>query len=127
MTDTEPIARFRHSDAAKAWATSEERTPLFTVATYDEHGNEEERTFTMPAKPNAGLALHYLRMARTAASPDVAMSWLVETAVGEEGYLALADELAGVEDGAEAQRILQGITERIQRVAMGGLDKGPKG
>lgn len=124
MTDTQaPVASFTHTDAAAQWANSPERVALFSVTRG--HGDDGEpivETFTMPARPNAGLALRFLRMVRTSASPDVAMSWLIETAVGEEGYLALADELSGIEDGAEAQRILQAITERIQRVAMGGLE-----
>ena len=124
MTDTAaPIANFAHTDAAADWANSAERVPLFTVSRPSDDGGEPiVETFTMPAKPNAGLALRFLRMVRTAVSPDVAMSWLIEAAVGEAGYLALADELSGIEDGEEAQRILQALTEKIQRVAMGGLE-----
>lgn len=124
MTDIAPIATFTHSDAAAQWANSPDRVPLFSVKRTDGVGDGEPQvdTYTMPARPNAGLALRFLRMVRTSASPDVAMSWLIETAVGEEGYLALADELSGIADGKEATRILQSITEKIQRVAMGGLE-----
>lgn len=125
-----------HSEASNDWAASTDRVPVFHIRKpfVDEHQgdrpdgwqqpDDEVVTYTMPSKPNAGLALAYLKLARRA-NADVAMSWLIETAVGEEGYDALADDLAGVESGDEAQRILTGITERIQRVAMGGLD--PKG
>jgi hypothetical protein len=130
MTETvKPIASFVHTDAASTWANSPERVPLFDVTRPgiipDDavEGYTPEpivETFTMPAKPNPGLALDFLRRARK--QGDVAMAWLIETAVGEAGYDALIEELAGVEDGAEATRILQSIVEKIQRVAMGGLE-----
>lgn len=130
----------RRGKSAEEWALSEERALVFTVvkrnperAEYDaqemhsegEDGPEHEtRTdYTMPAKPNPGLALAYLKRARENA--DLAMSWLVELAIGEEGYDALTDEMTGMTDGKEAVALLQGVVEKIQKVAMGGLD-GPK-
>lgn len=141
MTETtkprigEPIAVLRHSDAATTWATSEDRTIVFSVTRpnpdrdypielaegqVDERPRELRHDYTMPATPNAGLGLAYLKRARENA--DVAMSWLIETAIGSDGYDALTDELSGVTDGNEATRILQGVVERIQRVALGGLE-----
>lgn len=127
MSADSTAVRFTHSDAAREWANSPERETLFTVerktGEADEFGNPIVASidYTMPARPNAGLALQYLRMARRD-NPDVAMSWLIETAIGEEGYDALVDELAGEEDPVS---VLRSITEKIQRVALGGLD-GPK-
>lgn len=133
MTDKTTI-ELRHTTAAEEWANSPERVPLFAVTRVleldpidlaegqvDDRPREARVEYTMPAKPNAGLSLKYLKMARQT-NADVAMSWLIETAVGSEGYDALADELAGYDDPDEAIKVMQGITERIQRVAMGGLD-----
>lgn len=126
----------RHSDAAEQWATSPERAVVFSVVHPNpafevwqnmEHdvGSEAppatiQVDYTMPATPNAGLSLIYLRRARENA--DLAMSWLIELALGTEGYDALAEELAGHEDGMEAQIVLNSVVARIQRVAMGGLE-----
>lgn len=123
----EPVATIRHSDAAAKWALSEDRLPVFSVVrpVPDDapEGTEPETvTYTMPAKPNPGLALRFLKMARTMG--DAASSWLIETAIGEEGYEALADELINYE--GDPTKLLQGIAEKIQKVAMGGLDAGPK-
>lgn len=125
-----------HSDAAERWALSDERTVVFSVVRPNparevwegmEHGEGDEAPpgtiqvdYTMPATPNAGLSLIYLRRARENA--DLAMSWLIELALGTEGYDALAEELAGYEDGMEAQIVLNSVVARIQRVAMGGLE-----
>ena len=96
---SEPIATLEHVEgAAEAWATSEERLPVFSVRrpVFDDDGNptddSELVTYTMPAKPNPGFALKYLKLARTIG--DAASSWLIETACGEEAYDALADDLA---------------------------------
>lgn len=129
MSDTKtdaPIA-FRHTNAAAEWAASPERRTLFTVTKtdpdeLDEHGQPVERLieYTMPDKPNAGLALEYLKRARRL-DPDVAMSWLIEAAVGTEGYDALAEELA---DPAvtDPMAVLRDIVGKIQKVALGGLE-----
>lgn len=129
----EPIATITHSDAAEEWALSEERIPVFSVLRpYVDDGEPKPEgwtepepevvTFTMPAKPNPGLALKFLKMARKMG--DAASSWLIETAIGEEGYDTLAEELINYE--GDAAQLLQAIAEKIQRVAMGGLDAGPK-
>lgn len=127
----------RHSDAAEQWATSPERAVVFSVVhpnpafevwsqlDHHEEGAEAppetiQTDYTMPAKPNAGLSLIYLRRARENA--DLAMSWLLELALGADGYDALAAELAGYEDGNEAAIVLNSTVARIQRVAMGGLE-----
>ena len=53
------------------------------------------------------------------------MSWLIELAIGSDGYDALTEEMTGMVDGKEAMALLQSVVEKIQKVAMGGLD-GPK-
>ena len=130
---TEPIATLEHvAGAAEAWATSEERLPVFSVhrPVFDDDGNptddSELITYTMPAKPNPGFALKYLKLARTIG--DAASSWLIETACGEEAYDALADDLITYEENNPGQSVtlLRKIAERIQAAAMGGLDAGPK-
>lgn len=135
----EPIATLDHvHGAAEQWATSTERVPVFAVRrpVLDDNGepttdadgqpHTELVTYTMPKKPNPGLALKYLKLARTIG--DAASSWLIETAVGEEGYDALADDLITYEENNPGQSVhlLQQIAQRIQQTAMGGLDAGPK-
>lgn len=133
----------RHSAAAEQWATSPERAIVFTVvkpnpAYLEPHERDAVDTdegetaleydvpaelridFTMPAKPNAGLSLLYLRRARDNA--DLAMSWLLELALGADGYDQLAAELSGYQDETEAGILLNSVVARIQRVAMGGLE-----
>lgn len=117
-------------DAAEEWALSEERTPIFYLKRQpvDDNGEPivdaepELIAYTMPAKPNPGLALRYLKMVRTMG--EAAMSWLIETAIGSEGYDALTDELINYEGDPVA--LLRSIVEKIQTVAMGGLEA-PKG
>lgn len=113
----ESVVTLKHS--SEAWADSTDRVPVFTVV--DSEGNGTD--YTMPRKPNAGIALGYLKAARKQ-GPDLAMSWLIETAVGEEGYDALVDDLAGY-DG-DPQLVLQSIVTKIQTISMGGLEA-PKG
>lgn len=128
MSNNTPLATLRHSDAAAAWATSEERTLVFAVEREsDREGDEngpilETVEYTMPAKPNPGLALKFLRMARE--QGELANSWLIETAIGSDGYTALEDELINYEGDSVA--LLQSIIQKIQKVAMGGLEA-PKG
>lgn len=124
-----PAAAFTHAVERPDWALSEERLPVFTVTkTHDENGAEldepEVVAYTMPAKPNPSIALRYLKMART--QGDIASSWLIEVAVGEDGYEALVEEFETLEDPKEAMRILAAIAQKIQTVVMGGLDAGPK-
>lgn len=136
----EPVATLEHIEgAAEQWATSDERVPVFAVRrpVFDDDGNPaieadgetqvtELVTYTMPAKPNPGFALKYLKLARQMG--DAASSWLIETAVGEEGYDALAEDLITYEERnpGGSVKLLQEISQRIQTVAMGGLDAGPK-
>ena len=125
------------------WQASPERRTLFTVTKREpnpeaeglepnEHGAlyrdgqlvpktlERVIEYTMPARPNAGLALEYLKRARRT-DPDQAMSWLIEAAVGVEGYDALADELANP-DITDPLAVLRDLVGRIQKVALGGLE-----
>lgn len=113
-------------DAWKKWALSEDRTPLFHVTRPPLDENDEpildaepERfAYTMPAKPNPGLALKFLKMARE--SGELATSWLIEEAVGSEGYDALTEELINYDGDAAA--FLGQLVQKIQKVAMGGLE-----
>lgn len=126
------------AEAAENWALSAERAPVFTLtednpaydaqaaldaeaagATYDVPA-EIQTEYTMPAKPNAGLALTYLRKARTEGG-DFAMSWLIELAIGADGYDALAAQMSQMEPDA-AMELMQTVAARINRVAMGGLE-----
>jgi hypothetical protein len=125
------------------WQGSPERVVLFTVTKTDpnpeaegletnEHGAlyrdgvlipktiERVIEYTMPKRPNAGLALEYLKRARRT-DPDQAMSWLIEAAVGVDGYDALADELANP-DVVDPLAVLRDLVGRIQKVALGGLE-----
>lgn len=109
----EPVATIKHT--ADEWATSTDRVPVFTV----DHEDRDSTVYTMPRKPNVGLALRYLKLARKQ-SPDVAMSWLIEEAIGEEGYDALAEELASM--GEDGPKLLRTIAEKVQTIAAGGLE-----
>jgi hypothetical protein len=119
MTTT-PIETINSNpNAWEEWATSADRTPLFSVRVESGEGEESEIvTYSMPAKPNPGLALKFLKMARE--QGELASSWLIETAIGAEGYDALTAELINYDGDPVA--LLRGITEKIQKVAMGGLD-----
>lgn len=124
----EPVATFEHitRDVAEAgierpeWALSEERIPLFA---YDDE-NGERVTVTMPAKPNPGLGLDFLRKGRTMGA-ELAISWLIEEAIGEEGYDALVRELSAMPDPENGTAVLRDVGQRVQLVVMGGLE-GPK-
>lgn len=129
----EPIATLEHVEGAAArWADTDDRIPVFAVRRpiLDDDGNDSGDTelveYTMPRKPNPGFALQYLKLARQIG--DAASSWLIETAVGEEGYDALAEDLVTYEEKnpGGSIKLLQQIAQRIQETAMGGLDAGPK-
>lgn len=120
------VPTIEHSD----WSDAEERVDLFTITRpnpdFDEvqgenDGNRREvaTTYSMPGKPHPGLGLAFLRMARVAGS-EIAMSWLLEEAVGTEGYLALAAE-PDIQPG-----VIAGIMKRARDVVLGGLEA-PKG
>ena len=118
----EPVIEFTHAEpiegapsGREAWRLSDERLPLFSIA--DASGEATE--VTMPAKPNPGLGLEFLRMGRTIGA-ELAISWLVEEAIGREGYDSLVNEMETYEgDGA---KLLGAIGEKIQRVVLGGLE-----
>lgn len=119
----EPVALFSNvgaTDERPVWALSDERIPVFA---YDGE-NGERVTVTMPAKPNPGLGLDFLRKGRTMGA-ELAISWLIEEAIGAEGYDALVRELSEMPDPENGTRVLQDVGQRVQMVVMGGLD-GPK-
>ena len=124
----EPVATFRHeapvdgveSTPRPEWALSDERIPLFD---YDDESGERV-TVTMPAKPNPGLGLEFLRKGRTMGA-ELAISWLIEEAIGAEGYDALVRELSEMPDPENGTAVLRDIGQRVQLVVMGGLE-GPK-
>ena len=122
---SEPVATIESNpDAWNEWALSKERVPLFslyvkpTEGDGDEYAEPELVAYTMPAKPNPGLALKFLKMARE--QGELASSWLIESAIGSDGYDALAAELINYDGDPVA--LLRAIVEKIQRVAMGGLE-----
>lgn len=108
------------------WALTEERIPLFSYVepAAEEGGQPETVSVTMPAVPNPGLALRFLRQGRTI-GVELAISWLIEETIGAEAYERLADELSKLPDPSEGPVIVQRIGQKIQQVVMGGLD-GPK-
>ncbi len=118
----EPAAVFTHEPAAEVtpWALTEKRIPLFSYD--DAEGNSV--TVTMPDRPNPGLALEFLRKARRIGA-ELAISWLVEEAITEDGYDTLVSELGQMPDPENGARIMQQIGQKVQTVVMGGLD-GPK-
>lgn len=146
MTDTtnSPLV-LRHNADQPEWALSTDRVLVFTTVTVepnpdlgkplpeqsDEPGAvpvlderetiEVRHEWTMPAKPNPGLALQYLRLARQNA--DVAASWLLELAIGTDGYDALVSELVNEPDPDRAQATMQGVIQYVAKRALGGLGK----
>ena len=120
MNANAPVATITsRTDAWKNWALSADRTPLFSVELPSVDGAEPELvTYSMPAKPNPGLALRILSKARK--EGELATAWVIEEAIGEAGYEALSDELINYDGDSVA--LLRGIVEKIQKVAMGGLD-----
>lgn len=117
----ETVVDFQHVERAddaptgrEAWRLSDDRLPLFSVTKGD-----ELETVTMPAKPNPGLALDFLRMGRRI-GPELAISWLIEEAIGADGYDSLVDEMETYE--GDGSKLLGAIGEKIQRVVMGGLE-----
>lgn len=136
----EVVAAFDHVE--ERWEDATDRVPVFSIVKpnpkagepiegsdaddYEGPVNEPASitvTHTMPRKPNAGLGLAYLKQARRQ-GPDVAASWLIETAVGPDAYDDLVDELSGA--GLEGDKILEHIVAKIQTIALGGLEA-PKG
>lgn len=144
MTEQQALNFDHTADYAAQWAASTDRKVLFTVtkrepnpaidgrergedgAVRNDDGSivpaflERVVEHSMPNRPNAGLALAYLARARRT-DPDIAMSWLIEQAVGADGYDDLIIELANP-DIADPLAILRDLVGRIQRVALGGLE-----
>lgn len=120
----EPVATFEHAGEGAArpeWALSDDRIPVFS---YDDE-NGERVAVTMPAKPNPGLGLDFLRKGRTIGA-ELAISWLIEEAIGSDGYDVLVRELSAMPDPENGTRVLQDVGQRVQMAVMGGLDAGPK-
>lgn len=105
-----------HSD----WDATEDRLVLFTITKPDPEaeGGVSRKPYSMPNKPHPGLGLAFLRMARLNGY-DIALSWLLEEAVGTEGYLALAAEAGVTTDQIGA------ISTKVRAVVLGGLPKAP--
>lgn len=125
MAPKDPII-IQHRDAP---ATEVVRIPVFTVQRVNESPVDDgspatvDTVYTMPAKPNPGIALEYMRQARQNA--DLAASWLIEEQIGSDGYTALVEEMQMLDD-AEASALFEAIAIRIRDVSMGGLEA-PKG
>ena len=116
------VPNIEHSE----WSDAEVRVDLFTISRPNPDFNAEQgehesnpreiaTTYSMPGKPHPGLGLAFLRMARLQGG-EVAMAWLLEEAVGTEGYLALAAE-PDIEPG-----VIAGIMRRARDVVLGGLE-----
>lgn len=129
-TNREPVATFTRDEpdlaegeerpAPVEWAKTAERAPIFSYQ--DEDGARVD--VTMPAKPNPGLGLQFLRVARQQ-GPELAVSWLIEEAIGTDGYDVLIRELSEMPDPENGQKVLSDIGQRVQKIVMGGLT-GPK-
>ncbi len=50
----------------------------------------DDDVYQMPAKPSGGVALGYLDIS-VESGPEKATKWLIEEAIGEDGYQALMD------------------------------------
>lgn len=141
MAVTTPTIRHTPEEEWQAGA----RVPIFTIVNpiLDEAGNpvmiddpEDDQAlvenreprqvaamhsveYTMPEKPNSGLALKFLKMARTLGA-EVALGWIFELAIGEEAYDDLSNETDLDPD------LLASLMLKVQQRALGGLE-GPKG
>jgi hypothetical protein len=76
------------------------------------------KPYSIPSKPRRGLSLKYLKLARKEGT-QAAVGWLLEEALGEEGYDALSD----YDDLTNDQ--LQAVTRVVLTTTLGGLE-GPK-
>jgi hypothetical protein len=85
----------------------EERVPLFFI------GDDE---YTIPRKIAPGVALQYLREARTHGR-EVATAPLLERVLGEDAYLALEQSKALTEDQMEW------IVDKVLELALGKREK----
>lgn len=126
MAISSPI-ELQHGDRGE-WSLSDDRVTLFSIVKPYEGDREDGLAYddevvdiTMPSTTNAGLALAFLGMARRS-GVELAASWLLEKAIGVESYDLLVDELSTMEDPAEATKALAQIIERVQRIALGGLE-----
>lgn len=104
-----------------AWDATEERVPLFTIsrpnpkAGQPDEPDEIATTYDMPGKPHVGLGLAFLRMARIHGG-EIAMTWLLEEAIGTEGFFALVSEPDIDRD------VITGIYRRVREIVLGGLE-----
>lgn len=83
------------------------RVPLFSIV---KDGARVD--YDMPAAEHPGMLLEYLQLARMQGE-ELAVSWLLEKALGAEGYLALARE-PGLTSST-----LKSISRRIAEVISG--------
>lgn len=103
-----------------SWDDTEDRLVLFTITRPDPEAEDglARKAYDMPNKPNPGLGLAFLRMARLHGI-ELAVSWLLEEAIGTEGYLALAGE------PDVTPEVIGQITAKVRAVVLGGLPKAP--
>lgn len=102
------------------WALTEKRAKVFDYI--DDKGETVE--VTMPDVPNPGLALEFLRKGRNLGT-ELAISWLIEQAIGADGYTALTEELSAMPDPENGLKLVAQIGELVQKRVLGGLE-GPK-
>lgn len=74
-------------------------------------------SYEIDKKPNVGLALRYLKIARLRGE-EIAAGYLLEEALGSEGYDALSECRTLTKEDFAA------VTETIKKHTMGGLEAG---
>lgn len=84
-------------------------------ATYVDLFERDDVTYRIPAKPNVGLALRFLKVNATEGQ-DAGAYFLLSNVLGDEGY----DALASYPDLDE--KMLMQVLDRAQTVVMGGLE-----
>jgi hypothetical protein len=90
-----------------AETTEDDRIPLFSI---------DGQTYTIPARFDPIIALRALDMARRRGE-EIMFSWLLEEALGEEGYQALL----GCSSVTPSQ--LQALMEKVSDQVMGALEE----
>jgi len=112
------------TSTGQAWQDTPDRVEVFRIiepGPVNDDGTPGEpitKVYDMPRKPHVGVALQYLKRARREGA-ELALSWLMEVALGADAYDDLSDQPDFTTDD------LKTITKTIQKIAMGGLE-GPK-
>lgn len=99
----------------KTAPTAREMVDLFSI---------DGQVYQMPAKVGAGVALGYMKLARTHGQ-EAAMGWAMEKVLGTQAYDALrdCDEL----EPEDLEAIMQVVHDNVMGVVEAGKGKGPRG